>query len=208
MRPDILPSHSGRLVLIRPREEDDPCVAALRSHPNTRRYLPFTPTHVSLEDACAIRLKRAADETRVPFNIHLASFSPGSDPASTFVGSVSVTHIDLEFKSCSLGILISPDYVRGGIATDALYTLLSYVFEDRKLHRAQIVTAVDNVGMRGWLDKAGATLEGINRDSFANGSGGYMSMCWYSILEDEWRSTVKPRLEEKIAQATSLLKAS
>ncbi|KAJ7725600.1 acyl-CoA N-acyltransferase [Mycena olivaceomarginata] len=192
--PDILPSLSGRTVLVRPREEDDSAVAALRSNIETRRYLPFLPEHVSVEDARAQRLARAADATRIPFNIHLSNSDLDS---TTFVGT---------FKSCEIGILIRPECVRGGLATDALHTVLAYAFEKReeKFHRVAFVTAVDNVGMRGWLDKAGATLEGIQRESRSDGMGGYMSMCVYSILEDEWENTVKPRLEERISRASAL----
>jgi RimJ/RimL family protein N-acetyltransferase len=201
--PDILPSLSGRTVLVRPREEDDSAVAALRSHPETRRYLPFLPEHVSVEDARAQRLARAADATRIPFNIHLSSSYSDS---TTFVGIVGILHINSESKSCEIGIFVRPECVRGGLATDALHTVLAYAFEKReeKFHRVAFITAVDNVGMRGWLDKAEATLEGIQRESWSDGMGGYMSMCVYSILEDEWENTVKPRLEERISRATAL----
>lgn len=197
--PDTLPSRSGRIVLVRPGDEDDAAVAALRSHPETRRYLPFLPEHFSVEDARAHRLARAADETRVSFSIHLAN--PLSAKSHTkFVGSAGITHINTEFKSCEIGILISPESARGGLATDALYTVLAYVFEERKFHRAAFVTAVDNVGMRGWLDKAGATLEGIMRGIFLDGKGGWMDMCLYSILEGDWADTVKIRLGERISR--------
>ncbi|KAJ7858718.1 acyl-CoA N-acyltransferase, partial [Mycena leptocephala] len=201
-----LPSRSGRIVLVRPGDEDDAAVAALRSHPETRRYLPFLPEHFSVEDAHAHRLARAADETRVSFSIHLAN--PLSAKSHTkFVGSAGITHINTEFKSCEIGILISPESARGGLATDALYTVLAYVFEERKFHRAAFVTAVDNVGMRGWLDKAGATLEGIMRGIFLDGKGGWMDMCLYSILEGDWADTVKIRLGERISRVLFRLAA-
>ncbi|KAJ7737376.1 hypothetical protein B0H16DRAFT_1325983, partial [Mycena metata] len=50
-----------------------------------------------------------------------------------------------------------PEYFRGGLATDALYTVLVYGSEERKLHRAEFNTGVDNLGIGGWLGKAGAT---------------------------------------------------
>ncbi|KAF7360222.1 Ribosomal-protein-alanine acetyltransferase [Mycena venus] len=202
LAPAALPSQSGRTVLVRPQEEDDAAVAALRSHPETRRYLPFLPEHFSVEDAHAQRLARAADETRIPFHIHLST-PPDSESPTKFVGIVGITHIDAEFRSCEIGILIRPDCVRGGLATDALATLLAYAFEEKKFHRVVFVTAVHNVGMRGWLDKAGATLEVIQRESCSDGMGGYIDMCVYSILEEEWVSTVKLRLEERIGRQTA-----
>jgi RimJ/RimL family protein N-acetyltransferase len=135
----------------------------------------------------------------VSFNIHLAN-SLSAKSHTKFVGSAGIHHINTEFKSCEIGILISPESARGGLATDALYTVLGYVFEERKFHRATFVTAVDNVGMRGWLDKAGATLEGIMRGIFLDGKGGWMDMCLYSILEGDWADTVKIRLGERISR--------
>ncbi|KAJ7247892.1 acyl-CoA N-acyltransferase, partial [Mycena haematopus] len=117
------------------------------------------------------------------------------------VGTVGISHIVPVFNSCEVGIIISPDYHRGGLATDALYTLLAYVFEEKKFHRAGFVTAANNVGMRGWLDKAGATLEGTLREAWSDGNGGFTDVSMYSILEREWAETVKPRLEVRINRA-------
>lgn len=189
-----LPSRSGRIALVPPKEEDDAAVAALRSHPETRRYLPFFPDRVSTEDARALRLARAGDQTRIPFNIHaLTAHSPAK-----FIGMAGITHINSEFKSCEIGILISPDSFRAGFATEALYTVLAYAFEELHFHRAAFHTGVDNAGMRGWLQKAGATLETIQRGSWSDGLGGYTDTCLYSILEGEWVDTVKERLEERM----------
>ncbi|KAF8186862.1 acyl-CoA N-acyltransferase [Mycena galopus ATCC 62051] len=169
--PDILPSQSGRIVLVPPREEDDAALAALRSHPETLRHLRR-----------AYRIAHAADETLITFHIHLTTGSK----ESTFGGVVALSHINTQFNSCEAGVLVNPEYFRVGLATDALYTILVYAFETRKFHRAGFVTAVGNVGMRGWLDKAGATLEGTKRDGWTDGNGGYTDLCF------------KPRLEERL----------
>ncbi|KAF8186861.1 acyl-CoA N-acyltransferase, partial [Mycena galopus ATCC 62051] len=188
-----LPSQSGRILLVRPREEDDAAIAALRSHPETLRYIPFREG-ISLEEARALRIARDADETRVSFHIHLT----GGTDSTTLGGRLGLSHIDKQFKSCEVGIMINPDYFRGGLATDALYTILTYAFETMKLHRAGFVTAANNIRMRGWLDKAGVVLEGTKRDGWTDGNGGYTDLALYSILEREWTETVKPRLEERL----------
>ncbi|KAJ7102641.1 acyl-CoA N-acyltransferase [Mycena crocata] len=195
-----LPSKSGRLTLIPPPETDDASVSVLRSHPEIRRYLRYFPEHCSVADASARRQSRARDSTVLDFHIHASTAAPGA--ASTFVGSTGIFRIDNEYgRSCEVGILISPDYFRGGLATDALYTILVYVFEDRKFHRAEFQTGADNAAMRGWLEKAGATLEGRKRDIWSDPTtGGYTDVCMYSILEEEWIATVKGRLEAKMSR--------
>ncbi|KAJ6478711.1 acyl-CoA N-acyltransferase [Mycena vitilis] len=192
---DTLPSRSGRIVLIPPREEDDAAVAVLNSHPETRRHLPFFPTHTSVEDARAQRLQRTAEKTRILFHIHLSTPRPDK---STFVGLASMSHIDTAFQSCHIGISIDPGLARGGLATDALHAVLTYAFDEWKLHRVVFITAVENIGMRGWLDMAGATLEATQREGWPDGRGRYIDRCVYGILEKEWRDAVRIRLEERI----------
>ncbi|KAJ7108670.1 acyl-CoA N-acyltransferase [Mycena epipterygia] len=191
---DPLPSKSGRITLVPPQKVDDAAVAALRCYPETRRYIRFFPEHVSVEESLERRIIREADSSVLDFNIH--ALAPGSPPQ--FAGTTGIFRIDNEFKSCEVGILVSPGSFREGIATDALYTVLAYAFEELKFHRAVFLTRVDNVGMRGWLDRAGATLEGINRESWSDGKGGFTDVCLYSILEGEWSTSIKARLEERI----------
>ncbi|KAJ6472646.1 acyl-CoA N-acyltransferase [Mycena vulgaris] len=195
---DSLPSKSERIALVPPHETADAAVAALRCHPETRRYLPFFPDHVSVEEARELRLTRASDPASLDFTIY--ALPPGSPPQ--FVGTTGIHRINNTHKSCEVGILIRPEYFRGGLATDALYTALAYAFEELKLHRAAFLTGVDNVGMRGWLDRTGATMEGINRESWPDGNGGFTDVCMYSILEWEWTKTVKAGLEGRISQTT------
>ncbi|KAJ7018370.1 acyl-CoA N-acyltransferase [Mycena alexandri] len=165
-------SRSGRIALVPPSETNDAATAALREHSETRRYLRYFPEHVSVDDAPDVR---------------------------TFVGTTGIFHVETEYgSSCEVGILISPEYFRGGLATDALYTVLAYVFEERKLNRAEFNTGVDNLGMRRWLEKAGATLEGTQRQKWLDPGVGYTDVCKYSILHEEWIATVKGRLEARI----------
>ncbi|KAJ7130967.1 acyl-CoA N-acyltransferase [Mycena filopes] len=205
-------SKSGRIILVPPAsDEDDGFVAELRAHPETRRYLRYFPERVSVADARARRLSRASDPTLVDF--HIYNVNPARDglrvdkgavaaPAHTFVGTTGIFHVELEYGSaCEVGILISPEYFRGGLATDALYTVLVYVFEERKFNRAEFNTGADNAAMRGWLENAGAALEGTQRQLWVDPGVGYTDVCKYSILYAEWTATVKGRLEAKIERS-------
>ncbi|KAJ6486416.1 acyl-CoA N-acyltransferase [Mycena vitilis] len=200
-----LPSKSGRLTLVPPSEIDDIPTATLRSHPETRRYLRFFPEHVTPAEACARRMSRVDDHTVVDFNIHVLGAPDAADASSTFVGSTGIFRIDTEYgNTCEAGILISPEYVRGGLATDALYTVLVYVFEDRKFHRVEFQTGADNLAMRGWLEKAGAMLEGQKRHLWSDPTtGAYTDVCLYSILAEEWTATVKGKLEARMNRTKS-----
>ncbi|KAF7360220.1 Ribosomal-protein-alanine acetyltransferase [Mycena venus] len=189
-----LASISGRVLLVPPSESDDALFAALRCHPETRRYIPSIPQHYTPEEARERRLAFEADKARLNFSIY--AVTPGSQPK--YVGAVGIFNIDEASKSCEMGISIWPDSYRAGFATEAMHTLLTHAFEERRLHRVVYHTAAHNVRMRGWLERFGATLEGTLRDNRPDGKGGYQDDCLYSILEHEWIQTVKPKMEEQI----------
>jgi RimJ/RimL family protein N-acetyltransferase len=193
-----LKSRWGRLVLIPPRPEDDDEVAALRSDPEALRYLPFEPKSMSAEDCRARREAQAKDDERWDFHIHLTS--PLTPAPSTFVGQCGITHIDLPNLSGEIGIAISSRLHRTGIATEALYVVLSHAFEhpELKLHRLQFVTASNNVQMRGWLESFEIEQEHRIREAWADGHGGWLDGLGYSILEAEWPA-LKTRLEARLA---------
>ncbi|KAJ7248495.1 acyl-CoA N-acyltransferase [Mycena rebaudengoi] len=157
-------------------------------------------THFSTEDARARRLARADDKELVDFNIHALLTESGTP---TFAGTTGIFKINTDHaSSCEVGILINPAFFRGGLATDALYTVLAYVFEERKLHRAVFQTSVHNAAMCGWLERAGATLEGTEREAWTDGRGGYTDVRLYSVLDREWvPGSVKGNLEARINRA-------
>ncbi|KAJ7784088.1 acyl-CoA N-acyltransferase [Mycena metata] len=198
-------SKSGRIILVPPPERDDEAVAAMRTHPDTRRHLPFFPEHFSLADAAARRVERDIDPTMVVYNIHTLAATPDT-PAGTFVGATALTHIQTDYRSCEAGILIAPAFFRTGMATETLYMLLEHAFEERKFHRVEFQTAVDNLAMRTWLVKAGATLEGTRRGYWCGvGADGYTDVAMYGILEEEWLATVKGRLEAQLNASVSVV---
>ncbi|KAF7294204.1 Ribosomal-protein-alanine acetyltransferase [Mycena chlorophos] len=187
-------SPSKRVLLVPPTAADDVALGELRSMPETRKYLNFWPVHYSAADAGARRVAREPDTTVVDFHIHLAD--------GTFVGTTGYFGVDPSRgtpDSCEVGILIAPAYMRGGLATEALYTLLLYIFETKRLHRAEFQTRSDNAAMRGWLERAGATLEGVRRGVWTDPeTKEFHDLCVFAILEDEWRDQVRGRLEERM----------
>ncbi|KAJ7170264.1 acyl-CoA N-acyltransferase [Mycena crocata] len=198
-----LTSKSGRIMLVPPSEADDGHMAALRSHPETRRYISFFPEHFTPEEARARRLDRQPNKELVDFSVYDITASPPK-----FVGSTGIFKIDEAFKACESGITICPDLFRGGYATEALHGVLTHAFEERKIHRVSFQTSTDNSRMRGWFERFGITLEGTLRDGWADGSGGYTNVCLYSVLEQEWAQTVKVKMEEQINRAAGSSGAS
>ena len=192
-----LRSPTGRLRLARPTPTEDAAVLRNRTHPDTRKYVKFFPEHLTMDEVRQLRESRAKDSTVVDFNIHLITGNEMGE--EVFAGTTGCFNLNEEFKSCEVGILIVPQFHRGGIATEAIYTVLKWIFEEKRLHRVTFETAIDNLPMQTWLDGvAGARLEAWRRECWRNIDGSYTDVRGYSILEQEWSGSVKQRLEAKL----------
>ncbi|KAK7053401.1 hypothetical protein VNI00_004027 [Paramarasmius palmivorus] len=192
----VLVSRTGRLQLEPASEKNDEANAKLRMHPETRRYLRYLPDNVTAEDARKLRESRLADPTILEFHVYVRD----KDGSDRFAGGTMMFNISNEHNSCEVGIILSPEVHRGGIATDVFYTLLSYIFEERKMHRVTFETGADNLAMRGWLEKvAGARLEAQRLECWEDPvSGGYSDVTGYAILAWEWKDRVRERLEKRL----------
>lgn len=196
-----LVSPFGRIRLAPPTPQEDVAVSILRSDPISRKYLRFMPEQISVAEVAARRESRAKD----PRILDLYAYMVNEDGSSRFVGLSGVFNIDEVNGSCEAGILVSPELHGKGTATEILYTLLKYVFEERKFHRTTFETGVDNVNMGGWLQNvAGVRLEAERKECWKEGDGKYTDVHSYAILEWEWADRIKARLEERIrARASS-----
>uniref|UniRef100_A0A0W0FH37 Intradiol ring-cleavage dioxygenases domain-containing protein n=1 Tax=Moniliophthora roreri TaxID=221103 RepID=A0A0W0FH37_MONRR len=208
----VLKSRTSRLRLEPAAEVNDEANAKIRMHPETRRYLRYLPEHFTTEEAQRLRESRVADPAVLEFNIYVKD----KDGNDRFAGGTLIFHIEEQHRSCEAGIILSPEVHRGGVATDGeihaflaslsthvirvFYTLLSYIFEERKMHRVTFETGSDNLAMRGWLEKvAGARIEAQRLECWIDPvSGGYSDVTGYAILEWEWKDRIKERLENRL----------
>lgn len=197
-----MPQHSitlespwKRIRLVPPSPDIYEAYAKCRTHPVTRKYLGIIPETMTTDEARLFLEKRAEEPNRVEFIIQYLD----GDRSPVFAGFSGYFHINEEFLSCEGGIIVHPDLHGKNIATETFYVLLKHIFEEIRFHRVIFITASNNLGMRGWLDKvAGAKLEGEFRDSWKEVTGRFVSTNVYAILEEEWRNDVKKRLEDRM----------
>jgi RimJ/RimL family protein N-acetyltransferase len=191
-----LVSLSGRIVLSAPTEADDEAVTILDNDPASTYFRPFVPARVSIEDIRARRIAEAADPTCIILNIHTR---PRQGRKPEFVGVTKIYHMDRYYgNSCEFGLIMSSKHFGRGLGRDALHAVFAYVFEELKFHRLMFRTTPGHMVIRSWLDRLGATLEGIERDGSWDGNGGYKDVCHYSLLESDWMGGLKARMEEMI----------
>ncbi|KAG7098687.1 hypothetical protein E1B28_000601 [Marasmius oreades] len=192
----ILNSPTGRLQLAPADGANDEANAKIRCHAVTRQYLRLLPEHCSTEDARKLREERLTDPSKLEFHVYTVD----KDGNKQFVGGTMIFYIDESQKSCEVGIILSADVHRGGVATDVFYALLTYIFEERGFHRVTFETSAENLAMRGWLEKvADARLESRRVEAWKDvGDGGYSDVTGYAILDREWKERVKANLARKL----------
>jgi ribosomal-protein-alanine N-acetyltransferase len=157
--------------------------------------LRFFPENISPDEVRICREKVAGDDRTINFHAHLEN----DGGTNIFVGILGLMDIDELNDSCSVGIIVSPEFHRQGIATDALYALLKFAFEDKRLHRVKFETGTDNLMMRGWLENViGIRQEFQMRECWKDGPGKYVDVLGYGVLKWEWTSTVRDKLEKRL----------
>lgn len=82
------------------------------------------------------------------------------------IGMIAINAIDTHNRSTDFDIVIAePNYRRKGYGTDAIRTLVQFLFNTVGLHRVWVGTYEHNVGARRAYEKAGFIREGLLRES-------------------------------------------
>ncbi|KAG8925377.1 hypothetical protein FRC02_009712 [Tulasnella sp. 418] len=209
-----LSSIGKRVILYHPVPEDtDVQVKALYESESTRKYIRALPAVWPLETVRANREKRTANPLNIDFAIYYNKSQDAGDgeehPSnSQFAGLCNLTVNPLN-SSAQAGIYIAGEYQSLHLASEALHALISHGFTKESdggpgLHRIAFETAVDNVQMRGWLERTlEIEKEYVHREAWRDPKG-WLDLVGYAILDHEWTGErdgskgLETRLREKI----------
>jgi RimJ/RimL family protein N-acetyltransferase len=104
------------------------------------------------------------------------------------IGSISIHEPDAMARKAVLGIMIGDKTCWDrGYGTDAIRTLLCYMFDEMNLHRVSLTVNADNARGIACYRKCGFVEEGRLRDDSFTG-GAYHDTLLMSILEPEYRA--------------------
>lgn len=104
------------------------------------------------------------------------------------IGELVFHDLDLENKSCTIGIKICEvDYQGKGYGEDTLRTFLTYLFKEFNLHRIELDTLFENTRARNLYKKVGFKEIGIRRDAWIDAEKNYRSFVLMDILEKEMK---------------------
>ncbi len=115
---------------------------------------------------------------------HSQSFGLLTDTGE-FIGRLGYYNIDYRRREAELGIAIGEkEYWGRGYGTDAVKTLLAYIFEETDLERVYLYTYAENLRAQRSFEKCGFRKVGRNRRfSLERGSHDEIQM---EIYRDEW----------------------
>ena len=108
------------------------------------------------------------------------------DPEGGLLGDIQLANIDWRNRTATMGCGISRAEDRGkGFATDAVFAILRFAFEELDLYRVSANTAAYNVAARRVLEKCGFTQEGCARQALYTRGSRHNSLT-YGMLRTEF----------------------
>lgn len=169
---------SPRLVL-RPFTVDDAqdMFANWASDPEVTKFLMW-PTHTSI-DVSKWVLNDWAQHYAEPDYYHWAITLDGHA-----IGSIAVVNHDDTVGKAHIGYCIGRSYWRKGIMTEALATVMKFLFDEVGYQRLESRHDPRNPNSGAVMMKCGMKYEGTLRQSDWNNQG-VCDACWYAVLKSE-----------------------
>ena len=101
-----------------------------------------------------------------------------------FIGLAALIFKTPRFRSAEVWYKLDVAWWGQGLATEAVKTLLSYAFDQLKLHRVEAGCAVGNAGSARVLAKSGMQLEGRKRKALPIRGNWYDNFMYAILAED------------------------
>lgn len=185
--------HGGLVDLKTTTEADYPALQKILSDPKTMGSLKYMAhleeggwTLEQVRERCAHWAEGQKNQTDISFTIHVKE-------SGVVAGTCGFKHIELPHKKAEYGIILHHPFWNSGISRECVFLCLDYAFSNLKLHRIIFETFTTNKKARGLLEKMGAILEAIQKESFFE-EGRFQDNAVYVLFENQW-----PVAKEKLA---------
>lgn len=169
------------LILKSLKMEDAHALLAYRAQPAVWRFQLWCPKRPS--DARAFI--RSAQFDGEPHDGRWNQFGIYRQETNQLIGDIGLNLF--EAYQAEIGYTIAPQWQRRGLAKTAVSRLLTYLFNDRQIHRVVACSDSQNVASIGLLNKLGFRQEGYLVESFkANGT--WHDEMQFALLCREWQA--------------------
>ena len=165
-----------RLLLRRVDNNDYKEVLALRSNPETMKYIP-RPLLKNEEEAFA---HIAMIENKI-INKEGINWAITIKDDPSLIGIIGHYRIQVENYRAEIGYMILPEFNGQGIVTEAVKEVVKYGFDIMKLHSIEAVIDPDNIASAKVLEKNGFVKEAHFKENEFH-EGHFYDSVIYSIL--------------------------
>lgn len=169
-----------RLVL-RPFTVDDAPVMFQNwaNDPRVTEFLTWAP-HGTVENTTALLKRWCADYEKINCYNWVMVYQGAP------IGGISVVRLSERDEWAELGYCMGYDYWNKGIMTEAVRTVMEFLFREVGINRLVIEHAVRNPGSGRVAQKCGLTLEGVKRQYFKKHDDEFLDVAQYAILKSDW----------------------
>jgi ribosomal-protein-alanine N-acetyltransferase len=178
--------NSERLLLREFIAGDWKVVLAYQSDPLYLQYYRWT--HRTAGDVQSF-VQTFIDQQRLPR--HKFQFAVILRTGDELIGNCGIRKNTPDACEAEIGFEIDPTYWGHGYATESAGLLLSFGFEELKVHRIWARCLAENRASSRVLEKLGMRLEGrLSQNEWFKGK--WWDTLLYGVLEDEWRPNKAP----------------
>ncbi|MBL27330.1 MAG: 30S ribosomal protein S5 alanine N-acetyltransferase [Rhodospirillaceae bacterium] len=163
-----------------------------RSHAFLKPWEPTWPKDALTRKAFLRRLRAHALQSHSDAGYAFFVFRRNDD---ALLGGITVSNVRRGIaQSCSVGYWIGEPYARRGYMTEALASLLPFIFENLRLHRIEAAVLPENAASRALLKKVGFREEGYARQ-FLRINGEWQDHVLFGMLAGDPRPVVHTVIE-------------
>lgn len=110
----------------------------------------------------------------------------GIELQGELIGDIAVVRQSPAQQACEIGYCLSRKHWNQGLMTEALRTVMAYLFGKVGFRRIELRHAAENPASGRVMRKAGLQAEGTSREMLRNKQGTYSDIVLYAALRDEW----------------------
>ncbi len=169
----------NRIQLRELRQDDWKSIHSYASIEEVCQYQPWGP-NTEVESRAFVRdiIVDASMNPRTRFAYAILE-------GETFIGVCELNVRDRANEYGEISYILHPNRWGRGLATEAATMLLSYAFDELKLHKVSATCNPENRGSARVLEKIGMVKEGLLRDNLKMVNGWRNSLL-FSMLDREW----------------------
>lgn len=102
------------------------------------------------------------------------------------VGSIGCINVNKNMESVEAGYCLSKKYWNKGIMSEALKSVIEYLFKEAEVNRIESFHLPPNTASGKVMQKCGMKFEGIKRQGVKDNKGRFSDAAVYSIIKDDY----------------------